>query len=256
MIITSSNNKLVKDILESKRKGRKSKNSLLYFEGLRLVEDILQSGAKIEKVIIRERDINKYNNFANKFPSVIFADQLFDEISGTVNSQGIAVVVHKPNLLPREPRGLVLVLDKIQDPGNLGTIIRTALAAGVDSVYLLKGTVDLFNEKVLRSTMGALYKIPIFYDVELEEVISLVKEFNLIPVKASPKGEHVYNQLPEGKYIVFMGNEGSGLSEEIENLKGIDVKIPLYGDIESLNVAVATGIILFGINSKKTFSRN
>ena len=250
MIITSSSNKLVKDILEFKRKGKKSKSTLLYFEGLRLVEDILNTDAEIEKVIIRESDIEKYKELSQGYPFLVFADKVFNEVSGTVNSQGVAVLAHRPNISKSDPGDLVLVLDKVQDPGNLGTIVRTALAAGVSSIYLLKGTVDLFNEKTLRSTMGALYKIPIHYDVELEEVISLIEEFNLTPIKASTKGEYMYDEIPQGKYIVFMGNEGNGISQDVDNLPGIGVKIPLHGDIESLNVAVATGIILYGIKSK------
>lgn len=247
MLITSSSNKLVKDIVEFKRKGKNSKSPLLYFEGLRLVKDILNTDAVIDRLIIRESDEQRYKSYSERFPFIIFADRVFNEISGTVNSQGIAVLAHRPNISTNDPGDLVLVLDKVQDPGNLGTIIRTAVAAGVSSIYLLKGTVDLFNEKTLRSTMGALYKIPIHYDIELDEVISLTERFNMTALKASAKGEFVYNEVPKGKYMVFVGNEGNGISPEVDSLPGIEVKIPLYGDIESLNVAVATGIILYGI---------
>ncbi|WP_177159676.1 TrmH family RNA methyltransferase [Anaerobranca gottschalkii] len=247
MLITSIENKIVKEILEIKRKGKKSKSPLLFFEGYRLVEDILKSGAKVEKLIIREGDLGKYRHIIQDKNYVIVTDKVFKEISGTVNSQGIGLLAYKP-LPPELNLGtLALAVDGVQDPGNLGTIIRTAVAAGVNSLFLLKGTVDLYNEKVLRSTMGALYKIPIYLDMEIEDLKEIIDKYSLTPVKTSVHGEYLYNSIPKGKYLVFVGNEGNGLSQRVENLPGITVKIPLYGDIESLNVAVATGIVLYGI---------
>ena len=250
MLITSSSNKVVKEILDIKRKGKKSKSDLLFFEGQRLVEDVLASDAVVEKLVIRESNYEAYSNLCTKDRILLLADKLFDEISGTVNSQGIALLAKRPKVPAREGK-LFLTVDKVQDPGNLGTIIRTALACDVDGIFLLKGTVDLYNEKTLRSTMGAIYKIPVYMDVLSDEIMEFIQEKGLTPVKASVKGEYLYDQIPQGRYMVFVGNEGNGLTKEIEELPGIDVRIPLYGDIESLNVGVATGIILYGIKGKQ-----
>ncbi|QNO15702.1 RNA methyltransferase [Alkalicella caledoniensis] len=249
MVITSSSNKIVKDILDIKRKGKKSSSQLLFFEGQRLVEDVLACGAEIETLIIRESSSEKYSHICTN-NKVIFSDKLFEHISGTVNSQGIALLAKRP-ILPIGGGKLFLALDRVQDPGNLGTIIRTALACDVDGIFLLKGTVDLYNEKALRSTMGAIYKIPIYIDVEMDHLVNFIKEQGITPIKASIKGEQLYDKIPKGKYMVFVGNEGNGLSQEVEELEGLDVRIPLYGDIESLNVAVATGIILYGIKGNE-----
>ncbi|SHK11090.1 RNA methyltransferase, TrmH family [Anaerobranca californiensis DSM 14826] len=249
VLVTSINNKIVKEIIEIKKKGKKSKSPLLFFEGLRLVEDILSSGAKVEKLIIREGDLEKYLHLVQGKPYVVLENKVFKEISGTVNSQGIGLLAYKPTPSELKPPSLALAVDGVQDPGNLGTIIRTAVAAGVNSIFLLKGTVDLYNEKVLRSTMGALYKIPIYIDWEIEDIKKIIDKYSLIPLKTSVHGEYLYNNIPKGRYLVFVGNEGNGLSQQVENLPGITVKIPLYGDIESLNVAVATGIILYGIKN-------
>jgi TrmH family RNA methyltransferase len=251
MLITSSNNKIIKEVLEIRKKGKRSNSPLLFFEGYRLVEDILNSSANIDKILVRQSDFDRYKTLIGDKNYIILTDKVFKEISGTVNSQGIALLAYKPKTSELKNPSIILAVDGVQDPGNLGNIIRTAVAAGVDSILLLKGTVDLYNEKVLRSTMGAIYKIPIYLDVEVEDVKDIIAKHNLTPVKTCADGEYFYNSIPRGKYIVFVGNEGNGISQEVKNLSGITVKIPLSRGIESLNVAVATGIILYQLNFEK-----
>ncbi len=247
VLITSLSNKLVKEILESKAKGRKSTSKFLFLEGQRIVEEILSSHAPVNKLILSESSQTKFSYLRERYDTIVLSDKIFKEVSGTVNNQGVGLWVEKPQAPKRLSGRLFLVVDRVQDPGNLGTIIRTALGAGVDAIYLLKGTVDLYNEKVLRSTMGAIFKIPIYLDVGLEEVKGLMEENNLIPLMGSLDGQSLYNKIPNGKYVVFVGNEANGISKEVQKLEGLKVKIPLFGDIESLNVAVATGIILYGV---------
>ena len=139
-----------------------------------------------------------------------------------------------------------LLCDKVQDPGNLGTIIRTAHAAGVDGIILTKGTVDVYNEKTIRSTMGSLFHIPVVYDDgDLSIVRALInKGFSLL--STSLEGDkNFFEEDLTGNLIISVGNEGNGVSKEVYELSDKKVKIPMPGGAESLNVAIASSIILY-----------
>jgi len=136
--------------------------------------------------------------------------------------------------------------DKLQDPGNLGTIIRTAHAAGVDGIILTKGTVDVYNEKTIRASMGSLFHVPVIYDDKDNTIIKSLcnRGFSLLATSLEGDKDFFEEDL-SGNLIISVGNEGNGVSKEIYELSNKKVKIPMPGGAESLNVAIATSIILY-----------
>ena len=174
------------------------------------------------------------------------SDNLFKELISTENPQGILAVINM-NIMPLKANGdFYLLCDKFQDPGNLGTIIRTAHAAGVLGIILTKGTVDIYNEKTIRSTMGSIFYIPIHYDDDNLSLVKSLKEdgFNLV-VTSLDTDKNFFEKDLRGKIILTVGNEGNGVSEEVLDLADTKVKIPMPGNAESLNVAIATSIIMY-----------
>jgi TrmH family RNA methyltransferase len=145
-----------------------------------------------------------------------------------------------------------LMLDEIQDPGNLGTILRTAEAAGVDAVVLGKGSVDLFNGKVVRATMGALFRLPVFTQPLVEVTASLKRLGTRILVSSLNEGSLAYDEADySGKIGMVIGNEGRGVSADMTQMADSLVHIPLYGRAESLNAAVAAGILVYEAKRKR-----
>ena len=142
--------------------------------------------------------------------------------------------------------GVYITLDGIQDPGNLGTIIRTAVAAGVKGIFLMKGTVDPFNDKTVRSTMSALHKIPVYEDVTLSMLNDLIAESNMSTYVTALEESKPYNMVTYDKRcMLILGNEGNGVTPEVMNLCKHRIMIPMYGDIESLNVSVAAALCMY-----------
>jgi TrmH family RNA methyltransferase len=145
-----------------------------------------------------------------------------------------------------------MVLDNLQDPGNLGTIVRTAEGAGVDAVFMSKETVDIYNPKTIRSTMGSIYRMPVVY---VEDVVELLESFRQKGIKsyaAHLQGEHSYDQenYTEGTAILI-GNEGNGLRDEVSEKADIWVQIPMKGQVESLNAAIAASIMMFEVSRQR-----
>ncbi len=251
--INGKDNKTLKLIRSlSKKKGRL--DSGCYFaEGVRLVEEALAYADDSIKFIITSK------TFFEKNPSLIKSldenkktvytsnDKQFNEICDTETPQGIGVVlkIPTPPSLSLEDLSFVLILDRIAEPGNLGTIIRTAEAAGIDAIYMLKGCTDLYSPKVVRSTMGSLFRVPCITGVDAPE-ISTLKSKGFSIVATSLKDSVLINECHFlGKRALVIGNEAFGVSDEILNLSDFKIKIPMEGNVESLNAAVAAGISMY-----------
>ena len=172
-------------------------------------------------------------------------NELFTQLVSTENTQGIIAVVNINNSIKDIKGDFYLLCDKVQDPGNLGTIIRTAHAAGVNAIILTKGTVDIYNDKTIRSTMGSIFYVPIIYDNDLSFLKNLKDEGFSLVATSLEESKNFFEEDLSGKVILSVGNEGNGISEEIFELADKKVKIPMPGGAESLNVGVATSIILF-----------
>ncbi|OIJ13893.1 RNA methyltransferase [Anaerobacillus alkalilacustris] len=229
------------------RKGREKLGSFL-IEGEHLVEEALNSNVIINEIFIEENFTIPSNWELSNIPIYIVNDKIMKEICDTQTPQGIVAVCE---LLGRKPltivkNGLYLLIDQVQDPGNLGTIIRTADCAGLSGVILGSGTVDMYNSKVIRSTQGSLFHLPIVRG-ELTEWVKKLKS-EKIPVYGTALNEKAkeYKTVssPES-FALIVGNEGNGLSKELLQVTDENLFIPIYGEAESLNVSIATGILLY-----------
>lgn len=260
-LIQSKDNIIIKEAKKLKEKRYRSLNSKFLVEGFRFTEEALKSSFNVSEIFINENSLNKWKEYnlesllKNYTKVYIAKDTAFKQLSETENPQGIIAVVDKIKISEVKKEGIYLLADKIQDPGNLGTIIRSAHAAGALGVIVTKGTVDIYNEKTLRSTMGSIFNIPVIEDENLGFTKELkVNGFKLI-VSSLEDSVDFYNVDLNENLIIAVGNEGSGISEEIYSIGDIKVKIPMPGGAESLNAAVAASVMLFeAVRQKLTFN--
>lgn len=180
----------------------------------------------------------------------VVADNVFKSVSDTQTPQGILCVIKKPEyeleeLLKGEQTHL-LILESIQDPGNLGTMVRTGEGAGITGVIMNQTTVDLFNPKTIRSTMGSIYRVPFFITKDLPGTVLSLKEQQVNVYAAHLKGTLSYDEPDYKKKTAFLiGNEGNGLSDEIADLADTYIKIPMQGQVESLNAAISASLLMY-----------
>ena len=210
---------------------------------------------ELEEIFVSEKALksDEINDFLSNIDKEtlnihVCEDKLFEKISDTVASQGIVGVVKLPDNSHSEIKenGLYIALDRLQDPGNLGTIIRTADAAGVDGILVSKGTVDPFNAKVLRSTMGSIFKVNLIFEDDLKERLVSEQKNGAKVLVTNLENAANYNEINYmGTLIIVIGNEGSGVSSDIINMATQNVKIPIWGEAESLNASVAAGILMY-----------
>lgn len=254
-MIESTSNAGIKQVigLMEKAKNRKKENAFVV-EGPRMVFET--SVHLLKKVYVSESfepsaaEEKKLLGFAQQS---VFVEEVSEKVmkamTDTVTPQGILAVVEKPvyelaDLLKGTP--LLLVLETIQDPGNLGTILRTAEGAGVTGVVMSKDTVDLFSPKVVRSTMGSLYRMPYFVTEDLQKTIEDLKKSGITFFAAHLQGKKCYDECDYSKPSAFLiGNEGNGLTDEIAALADEKILIPMHGKLESLNAAVAASILSY-----------
>ena len=248
-MITSASNKRIKDIQKLKENKNIKKYGRYLIEGKHLVEEALD--AKVVEQIIVSESFEEYN-IVDSFEGDIIkvTDSVLKSISDTITSQGIIAVCRiVKKELDINNYSKVLILDKIQDPGNLGTIIRTADAFNFDCIILGKGTTSLSGQKVIRSTQGSNFHIDCFDNIDLVELIDEMNEFNIFAT--SLKADKYIEQLDNitGKVAVVFGNEGAGVSEEILSKVNNLLKISMPGRAESLNVSIAAGIVMHYIST-------
>ncbi|WP_434297857.1 TrmH family RNA methyltransferase [Clostridium sporogenes] len=251
-MICSKDNHLIKEVRKLKEKKHRTQNKRFIVEGFRFFEEALKSNSSINKVFIEEKSFNKLEelyqkyNINNDMETYVVNYSVLKSISNTENPQGIVSVINyfKTEKLDLQ-NGFYILVDKVQDPGNMGTIIRTAHAAGALGIITTKGTVDVYNEKTLRSTMGSIFYIPIIEDENLEAVKSLQKKGFKLLVSSLDTNSNFYDVNMKDNMIIAVGNEGNGISEDLNSLSDIKVKIPMPGAAESLNVAVACSIMTF-----------
>ncbi|MGI6776988.1 MAG: TrmH family RNA methyltransferase [Acetivibrionales bacterium] len=257
-IITSSQNPLVKEAKSLKLRKHRDSKGLFFIEGLRFVEEAVKRGGDIERVFVSkhfyemgspnsEKLLREIKSRANDV--VFLTDKLFKEISDTSSPQGIAAVLRMKAARLDELIGkdnLFILLDSVQDPGNMGTIIRTADAAAFNGVIISKGCVDIYNPKVLRSTMGSVFHIPIVFSSDLSETISFLKSNGIKIYAAHLMGEKNYFDIRmANNTAIIIGNEANGVRDDIASYADGLVKIPMPGNSESLNASIAAGILMF-----------
>jgi rRNA methylases len=260
-LIQSKDNIIIKEAKKLKEKRYRTLNSKFLVEGFRFTEEALKSTFKVSEIFINENNLNKWKEYKlegliKSYTKIyIVKETVFKQLSDTENPQGIIAVVDKIKVPVEKKDGIYLLADKIQDPGNLGTIIRSAHAAGALGVIVTKGTVDIYNEKTLRSTMGSIFKIPVIEDENLGFTKALKENGFKLLVSSLEDSVDFYNVNLKENLIIAVGNEGSGISEEIYDIGDIKAKIPMPGGAESLNASVAASIMLFeAVRQKLTFN--
>lgn len=225
-------------------------------EGLRTIELAIEYKAELDAVYINskfEEENQKLVSELEKLTKVyLLSNELFKGISSTENSQGIIAEIKMKDLeisdFNKEKHKKIIVLDRLQDPGNLGTIIRTADAAGFDMLILTKGCVDLYNPKVVRSAMGSMFYMDMILTTE-EEAVEVLKENEVEIVSSFLRTENYYNTVEYREHCALVvGNEANGINDFwIENSDTL-VKIPMKGKAESLNVGISAALLMYQIN--------
>ena len=247
-------NQQQKYILNLQRKSRERKREQAFvIEGRKMFEE---APADRIKMIVASESFCKSKEGAallkgKKFDVV--SDSIFETLSDTKTPQGILAIVKRLNYtmndlmqVKNQKAPHLVVLDNLQDPGNLGTIFRTAEAAGVTGILLSKDCVDVYNPKVIRSTMGAVFRMPFLYVEDLPEKIKELQKENIKTYAAHLRGENAYDEEDYTTGCAFLiGNEGNGLRDEVADCADCLIRIPMEGEAESLNAAVAAAVLMF-----------
>lgn len=254
MVITSPRNPIVKLVKALHLKKYRKSYGMYFVEGIKIVNEAIQEGAPIEKLIFSEDfSIDNLAASVNQFDSVYVSNGIFKQISDVETPQGVIAIIKKHskpllNIL-QKPSYFLVILDRVQDPGNVGSIIRTLDAAGGDGVVLLEGSADPYNPKTLRSTMGSIFRIPTFEISEPESFIKQLLSTGTHLVASCLDGDNLFCWDGDNykKIALVIGNESKGIREEIINLASSRVTIPMVGRAESLNASVAAGILVYQI---------
>ena len=244
--IQSAKNPQVKQWKKLLTKKEREKTHTYLIEGFHLVEEALNHKEEIlELIITEETNLPSSWDISNILLTYI-TPEISREISDTETAQGVfALCEMKETDISALENKKYLLLDAVQDPGNIGTMIRTADAAGIDAVILGKGTVDLYNPKVLRSAQGSHFHIDILTG-DLKDWIGKLKSAGIPVYGTALEGASSFKEAEPGQaFALLMGNEGNGVSKELLGLTDQNLYIPIYGKSESLNVAVAAGILLY-----------
>ena len=243
--IESSSNSIIKQTKKLLTAQGRKKLGLFILEGERLVRDAVSAGADIEYILVSESfDKSKIVSNAKIYE---ITDKLFDELKTTVNTQGVLAVAKYSLLDIKEldaSKGTYLYLDSVSDPGNMGTIIRSANAFGIDGIVLSSGCTDVLSPKVLRSTMSGIFTVKLCKDDG--NVLKTLKDNGFDILGTFPNGEFSPRSFSYGdKTVIVMGNEANGICPEVEAYCTHRITIPMTNDAESLNVSIACGIMLY-----------
>lgn len=256
-IISSPSNRIIKHIKSLHKKKYRWEHQNFFVEGVRAVEESIISKGEIEYILYSEAIYNvKGGNELieliekEEYTNYQITDKLLKEISDTENPQGIMAVVklHISNLedVLVDSNNFLVLLDRLQDPGNMGTIIRTADALGANGVVITRGSVDMFNPKTIRSTMGSIFHIPLVYYDDINDALMELKEKNIKIMSTSLESSVPCYEVDFTKdFALVIGNEASGISKEVLDNSDTLIRIPMVGRAESLNAGVASGIVMY-----------
>ena len=235
MVIESTSNKNYKYISKLKNKKYRDAESSFIVESRKLVEEAISS-ADIDFIFLSENNASYRTNYQK----LVLSESLFNKLSSFKNPDGFGAVVKKKSS-DKTTNSKVLLLDHLNDPGNMGTIVRSAEAFGFSDIIITPGTVDIYNEKTLRASMGSIFRLNI-KECNIDELHKLKNTYKI--VAADMSGYDINKCKIDDNLILAIGNEANGLSEDIRNLTDIFVKIPMQGKIESLNAAIAASILM------------
>ena len=248
-IIVSPENKKIKHIAKLKDKSYREETAQYFAEGLKWVSDALKYGTTsdiVDYILIKKSKISEFFGSFGDFDRIYAVDDIvFDKVSDTKSSQGVLAVLNakKPISLPQSDR--LLYLDRVRDPGNMGTVIRTACAAGYSDI-VCDNCVDVYNPKVIRSSMSTILHVNVYSAEEI--ALEKLKSMGYAVVVADADGEDIFKleKLPE-KLVLVIGNEAEGVSKKISDISDISVSIPMNKSVESLNAAVSAAVLMYNL---------
>ena len=277
-VISSKDNEFIKHIKKLKDKKYRDLNNEYIIEGIKIIEEAINEKANIKQVVICD-DCEKTSNISKelmyeiaRYECIYVTKKIFDSLTDVSNPQGILAIVEKnavkskiSNIKNSEKsetigveekeiiaeneidynQDIIVALDDIQDPGNLGTILRTVDSIGINQILVSKGTADSYNPKVVRSTMGAIFRVKIIECEDLENTLKEIQKHNFEIVVTSLQTKNSIYDIDYKKKVIVIGNEANGVEPKIQKIADKKVKIPMLGKTESLNASVATGIILY-----------
>lgn len=252
-MISSAQNQFVKLYRSLGRRKVRAEQFLLPLEGENLIRDVLERQIMPEIIYLRQGfgfdHFPFLQGMSNKTAVLYIEEKLFDRIAFTESPQGILAVVRRPRWsfvdIFTPEHALLLIVDGVQDPGNLGTMFRSAAAAGAAGIILLPGTVDATNPKALRAAMGAYFALPV---VEMEPNLCLaeLKKHDISLITTAARADMSYEQYNwRTRAAIVIGNEGAGISATFTNAAETTISIPMAGSVESLNAAIAMSVIFF-----------
>ncbi|MBR5236272.1 MAG: RNA methyltransferase [Clostridia bacterium] len=246
--ITSGEHKLIKQIASLKEKKYRERYGAFVAEGAMSVLWALQSDFAVTSIVISEDfDLSALSGASfEHIPTYRVPQRLFAKMSDTKTPQGVLCVCALPKSKPLPQNGFYVYCDRVRDPGNVGSIIRSADAMGFCGVLLSPESVDPYNPKLVRSTMGSLFHIEIYTDVTTEQLAAMQKQgFSVVASALTDKSISVRNYSPAKNTVIVLGNEAKGVSDETLAMADVVVKIPMTGSAESLNVAAAAAILMY-----------
>lgn len=252
-MISSKDNEFIKHIKKLKDKKYRDMNKEFVIEGIKLIREAIEEKAEIKQIIICDNCLDsdiipkELMYEIAKYECVYVTESIFKVISDVNTPQGILAIIGRNAGEAKidYTQDIIVALDDIQDPGNLGTILRTVDSIGLNQILVSKGTADSYNPKVVRSTMGAIFRVKIIECENLENTLKEVKKHKFKLVVTSLQTEKSLYDINFDKKLIVIGNEANGVEQKIQDLADEKIKIPMLGKTESLNASVATGIVLY-----------
>lgn len=252
-VISSKDNELIKNIKKLKDKKYRDINNEFIIEGIKLIHEAIKENAKIKSIVVCEDCLKTQTIEQNllyeiaKYNCIYVTEKVFETLTDVINPQGVLAIVVKQSTEDNImfDQDIIVVLDGIQDPGNLGAILRTLDSANLKQVIISKNSADAFNPKVVRATMGAIFRINIIESENLIQTLKNIKKHKFKIVATTLETNNTIYDINYDKKVIVIGNEANGVSEDIINLSDEQIKIPMLGRTESLNASIATAIVLY-----------
>lgn len=254
-MITSTANARVKRLVHLMKKHKaREEEGIFLVEGIRMFREVpvrqLKEVYVSETFYRKEKVVLEQVLHGSGIRQEILSDSVYGHVSDTKTPQGVMCLVEQMGYSSKEiiddVSPFILVLDNLQDPGNLGTIVRTAEGAGVTGIILSSDCVDIYNPKVIRSTMGSIYRVPFCYVTDMAGVLDDLKQAGVCTYAAHLDGRCAYDEEDYRKPCAFLiGNEGNGLRDEVAEKAQVYIRIPMHGQVESLNAAIAASVLMF-----------
>lgn len=256
-MIESTANKQVKNLIQLMKKSKvRRETGTFVVEGIRMFREV--PAERLVQTYVSESFLERDENrkLLEKLHYEVMTDKVFQAVSDTQTPQGILCIVRQMEYtleaMMKKEHPFLMVLENLQDPGNLGTIFRTAEGAGVDGIVMSRDTVDIYNPKTVRSTMGALYRMPFAYVEDVTQTIDTMKKKGIAVYAAHLKGQNnYYSEDYTGGCAFLIGNEGNGLTEKLAEQADTYIRIPMEGQVESLNAAVAAAILMYEVKRQR-----